>query len=370
MDFVRHLCNLQINCIVFILFSMISTSYAEEQFVWNKFNYSLDRYRQEDALKIADIIVALQRPTGGWGKNIQPDKNYSKEELLKLTVAEKINSAIHDKYQNEGQYSHKTSTLDNGATHQHIRYLLRIDGATGNQKYYDATVKGLNYLLQAQTDSGGWPQNYPNQSSYGGHVTFNDHAMYGAMTALSEAAEENYITLPPEMQMPVKKAIERGVDYIINAQIIVEGKKTAWCQQHNRETYAPERGRIYELPSISALESVNLVKILMQFDNPDGVIKDSIVSAIQWFEASKIEGIKIIKVYDKKYETSKTIYIKEDPHSKKHKAYRFKGRGYDKIVAKSEGRPIWARFYDIDTQLPIFAGWDGEKKIFSRTDRL
>ena len=107
---------------------------------------------------------------------------------------------------------------------------------------------------------------------------------------------------------------------------------------------------------------MNLVKILMQLDNPDWAIKDSIISAIQWFEASKIEGIKIIRVYDKKYEIPKTIFIKEDPESKKHKAYHFKGRGYDKIVAKFEGRPIWARFYDIDTQLPIFVGWDGEKK--------
>ena len=42
------------------------------------------------------------------------------------------------------------STIDNNATSTEIRYLSRIYLATGIEKYKDAALEGIRYLLKAQ----------------------------------------------------------------------------------------------------------------------------------------------------------------------------------------------------------------------------
>ena len=53
------------------------------------------------------------------------------------------------------------TTIDNGATHGQIQYLARIHHATRDEKYADAARRGIQYLLDAQYASGGWPMIYP-----------------------------------------------------------------------------------------------------------------------------------------------------------------------------------------------------------------
>lgn len=332
------------------------------KFQWNRFHYPIERYASIDAGIIADTIVALQRSTGGWGKGVPPDKNYSAIEMAAIIAAQQSFSLMYDRLITTGVYSHKATTLDNGATHDHIRFLLRAAEATKNRKYEDAVLKGIKYLLMAQTTTGGWTQNYPNLSSYGGYVTFNDGAMVGAMTALQEAANGQYHFISDKLKKMSKEAVEQGVEFILKSQIVIDGKRTAWCAQHNKNNYLPEGGRIYELPSISGLESVGVVRLLMRISDPDERIKLSIISAIKWLESVKIDNINITRVYDNKYEASFKMMIQEDPASGSEKEYSILGKGYDKVVMPAKGRPIWARFYDLETQQPFFVGWDGIKR--------
>ena len=46
------------------------------------------------------------------------------------------------------------STIDNNATSTEIRYLSRIYLATGIEKYKDAALEGIRYLLKAQYPNG------------------------------------------------------------------------------------------------------------------------------------------------------------------------------------------------------------------------
>ena len=74
----------------------------------------------------------------------------------------------------------------------------------------------------------------------------------------------------------------------------------------------------------------------MEIKNPSSEIIEAVESAIKWFEKSKIEGIKIETVAVKEYE-----------------------KGFDRVVVKDKNAPpIWARFYDINTNCPIFSGRD------------
>ncbi len=343
------------------IYPVVSTG-EQFKFQWNRFHYPMEQYTNKDARNIADTIVALQRPTGGWGKGVPPDKNYSTLELASIIAAQQSFSLLYDQLVTTGAYSHKATTLDNGATHEHIRFLLRAAKATKNKKYKDAALKGIKYLLIAQTKKGGWTQNYPNLSSYGGYVTFNDGAMVGAMTTLQEVAGGQYHFISDKLKTESKEAVEQGVAFILKSQIVIDGKKTAWGAQHNKDNYLPEGGRIYELPSISGLESVGVVRLLMRICEPDEKIELSIISAINWFESVKIDNINVTKVYDDKYEISFKMMIQEDRTSGNEREYIFLGKGYDKVVMPAKGRPIWARFYDLKTQQPFFVGWDGVKR--------
>jgi PelA/Pel-15E family pectate lyase len=117
----------------------------------------------------------------------------------------------------------------------------------------------------------------------------------------------------------------------------VDGKLTAWCAQHDRETLAPAKARSYELPSISGGESSDIVLYLMAIENPDQVVKDAIEGAVNWYQRSAITG--------------KAVIRKEDPDLPK---------GYDRVVVDDpDGKPLWGRFYQIGTNRPIFVGRDG-----------
>ena len=63
---------------------------------------------------------------------------------------------------------------------------------------------------------------------------------------------------------------------------------------------------------------------------------DAVESAIAWFNESKLTGIKWIEKTDAS-----------------------KPKGYDRVVIKDPNAgPLWARFYEIDTNRPIFVGRD------------
>ncbi|MBL4607345.1 MAG: pectate lyase [Pseudomonadales bacterium] len=342
--------------------SSIASADDQQAFMWNRFRYPIERYAQRDAIKIADVIVKLQRPTGGWGKTVAPDEGYSTVSLEAVAALEYSLSLLHDGASKTSTYSHHATTLDNGATHSHIRYLMRVARATKDIKYQKSAITGLHYLLDAQLESGGWPQNYPNMSSYGGHITFNDGAMAGALTALQEVATGEYYFIKPALMKQVQMAIDLGVEFILRSQIVISGKRTVWCAQHNNVDYKPEGGRIYELPSLSGAESVGIIKVLMRIDRPNARVIASIKSAVNWLYEAKIEHIYLTKVPDEKYTGKFHLQIKEDPSGEKTRSYSYLGRGYDLEVVAGGHRPMWARFYDLSSQKPIFAGWDGVAK--------
>jgi PelA/Pel-15E family pectate lyase len=146
-------------------------------------------------------------------------------------------------------------------------------------------------------------------------------------------------------------------------QIVVDGVRGGLVAQHDPITYQPVRGRTYELPSISGAESVGIVKLLMDVDNPTPEIKNAIISAISWFKKNKILGFDYIKNYDLKYNHPVTITYREDPQAKIENTRTFSGRGYDNfLVFNKNSNPLWARFYDLKSQKPFFVGWDGVKK--------
>src|SRR5207249_3502286 len=87
-------------------------------------------------------------------------------------------------------------------------------------------------------------------------------------------------------------------------------------------------------------ESVGIVRLLMRVEHPTPEIVRSVRAAVDWFEAAKLPGIKLAQKADSKA-----------------------SKGFDRVVEDDPAAPVmWARFYEIGTNKPIFADRDGVMK--------
>jgi len=283
-------------------------------------------YSSTEAIRIADNLLLYQRESGGWPKNIDMALSLSDTETAKL------HSQKHD----------TDSTIDNGATYTQLRFLARVFKATNLDRFRTGFLNGFDYLLKAQYANGGWPQYYPDLTGYYKHITYNDDAMIGVMELLRDvdAKQNDYSFVDDVRRDKARTAVQKGIACILKTQIVIDGKRTAWCAQHDEITLAPAKARTYELPSLSGGESVGIVRFLMSIEKPSTEVIAAIDGAVAWFDKSKLTGINWV--------------AKPDP-SKLH--------GFDRVVVNDASvGPLWARFYDISSNRPIFVGRDGVVK--------
>jgi PelA/Pel-15E family pectate lyase len=281
-------------------------------------------FKSDEAARIAANILSYQSDLGGWPKNTDTA------------------SAPY-----QGDRKDLKPTFDNSATTDELRFLARMQQATGEVKYQEAFLKGLDYILKAQYPTGGWPQFYPPSKQYHRHITFNDNAMVRLMEFLREVCgaagaspSPRYGFVDESRRQAGRAAFDRGVQCILKCQIKVDGKLTAWCAQHDEKDFSPRPARSYELVSLSGAESVGIVRLLMSLDKPGPEVIQSVQAAVQWFEAAELKGIKVVEVEDKNAPKGKDKRIVQDPSAP----------------------PMWARFYEIGTNRPIYCDRDGVAK--------
>ena len=285
-------------------------------------------YKTPEAMRIANNVLLYQADIGGWYKNdgsIHPSGNAATELLSDVEKRRFKEALVQRKY---------PCTLDNNATHSEMRYLAKVYAATGRRKYKDGFLKGVHYLLKAQYPSGGWPQFYPLRPGYSSRITFNDAAMIGALGVLDDVAnrQQPYGLADEVLRVRCKDAARKGLQCILKCQIVVNGKKTAWCQQHDEITLKAAQGRVSENPSISGAESVGVVRYLMTIDRPSAEVIDAVKSAVDWFDEVKITGVRVITVKDDAVPGGKDRRVVNDPRA----------------------GPIWARYYEIGTNRPMY----------------
>jgi PelA/Pel-15E family pectate lyase len=105
-------------------------------------------------------------------------------------------------------------------------------------------------------------------------------------------------------------------------------------------TLEPVSARNYEMPATSSGESVGVMLMLMDdLPHPTAEEQQAIRAAAAWFEKVAIRG--------ESYERTP------------------QGRG---LVAKQGAGPIWARYYQMGTDKPIFG--DRDKSIHDSVDEL
>lgn len=303
--------------------SIFATLQKQPQISWRTaLRQSADWYATEEAVRVADNVLLYQRDTGGWPKNT---------EMAKVLTAGERAELIENK-------DHLDSTIDNGATYTQLEYLAKVFTATKQERFKAAFFKGLDYLLQAQYENGGWPQYFPLRTGYYTHITYNDDAMVNVLRLLRaiNLRQPEYNFVDNARRQRAEHAVAKGLECILKTQIVVEGKRTGWCAQHDEVTLAPAKARAYEHPSLSGSESVGIVRFLMDIEKPDTRVVEAIDAAVAWLKAVQINGFR--------------YYDKRDAVLEK---------GYDRVLeADANAGPLWARFYEIGTNRPIFSGRD------------
>jgi PelA/Pel-15E family pectate lyase len=101
----------------------------------------------------------------------------------------------------------------------------------------------------------------------------------------------------------------------------------------------PVAGRNYEPAAQCGSESAALTLFLMRLPRPDAAVVDAVYAAVAWFRKTAI--------YDKAYE-----------------------RGADgrRLQSTPGAGPIWARFYEIGTDRPVFG--DRDKSIHDDVNEI
>lgn len=306
----------------FLLFFQFGNSQIHDK-TWHRIALSkdVDFLKSAEARRIAENVLLYQKNNGGWEKNVAMHKTLSPEEIQKL-IATKNNFTV--------------TTIDNDATSQEMRFLASVYQFQPEKKFSDAFLKGVDYLLKAQYENGGWPQFYPIQNNYSSHITFNDDAMANVLFLFQELLERRNdypIKIPAETLSKIESSFNKGIDAILKTQYRQNGKLTVWCTQHDEFSLFPAKARAYELPSLSGKESATLVLLLMSLKNPSKEVIRSVESAVNWFKVNKITGFREIRI-----------------------------NGDKQLVKDENANPIWARFSDLETNQPFVSDRDGIRK--------
>ncbi|SDQ17794.1 pectate lyase, PelA/Pel-15E family [Chryseobacterium soldanellicola] len=275
---------------------------------------------------LAEKILIYQLPNGGWGKQLD-DKSVVNYNLpIDNNLLKKIKATGDDH-----------ATIDNNATSREINDLIKAYKTTKNPDYLKSAERGILYLLSMQYDNGGFPQYYPNSAIYRKQVTYNDNAMINALTVFYNVAESknNFDVIDSKLKEKSKIALQKGILCILKTQVLQKGNPSIWADQYNEITLQPDKARAFEPISLATGESVGIVRFLMmQPVTPE--IENSVKSAVKWFKANKIEGYS----YKTAKQNGKTV----------------------RILAEDKNSVIWARFYDINTNKPLFGDRDGSVK--------
>lgn len=275
-----------------------------------------DWYASEEARAIANSVLQYQSPQGGWPKS--------------TNLAMPPNSPEDVPSPGQG----KANSLDNNATTLPMKFLARMASVTGEVTYREAFKSGVDYLLAAQYSTGGWPQFYPLRKGYYSHITYNDGAMMNVITVLHKVAagEPPYDFVDAGRRTRAATAVERGIECILQTQVRQDGQLTAWCAQYDETTLKPAWARKYEPPSLSGGESVGIVRFLMEIEQPTPEIIAAIEGAVAWLRTVAIRGKRIESFTDA--DGNDDVRVVDDPTA----------------------GPIWARFYELGTNRPIFLG--------------
>ncbi|MFV8781385.1 pectate lyase [Microbulbifer sp. SA54] len=266
--------------------------------------------------RIADVVLSFQTPSGGWSKRTD------------------MGSAPRRPGQEFGKEKDYVPTFDNYATSVQFWVMVNACNATADKRYCDSALRALKLVILAQYPNGGWPQTFPLRGKYHDDITFNDDAIANLLNMVGAVArgDERLAFVPAALRRQAQASLQRGLQMLVDTQVIIDDRPTIWGAQHDAATLQPTSARAFEPVALATSESADLVLFLMAVDNPPPAVVRALEHAVEWFEQHKINGFRYERA---RYE-------------------------YKELIADDDASPLWARFYDIDSDRPVFGDRNGE----------
>ncbi|WP_064974714.1 pectate lyase [Alistipes provencensis] len=282
-------------------------------------------YGTNEALDIAENVLLYQREIGGWPKNIEIHHFLTESEKRRI-VSEKGNT---------------DAVFDNDATTIEMQFLAKVYACVENECFRNSFNRGLDFILKAQygpayKGEGGWPMFYPLRGrAYYDRITFNDNAITNLLAVLKAIYTETPLyeeIVSHDMAAKAKIAYNKGIRCILNCQIVKNGIRTVWCAQHDENTLEPAYGRPFEHPSFSGCETIGIIRTLMAVDNPSDEVKQAVQAAMEWLDCHRIRDKQMQNIVDA-------------------------NGNRDRIIVDAPGKDMWARFYHLESEVPIFGDY-------------
>jgi PelA/Pel-15E family pectate lyase len=290
---------------------LVDNAYAVQSANWKDFAAkSWEWYRSDERNQVVDNILAWQTQAGGWPKNVDTTKTPANERGQELL----------------------DETFDNGATTFELRFLARCQRVKPDERIATAFNRGLDLVLKAQYENGGWPQYYPPRKNYTGQITLNDQLMVNLLGLLRDVSQpaKDFVWVDEARRQVAQEKLAKGIDLLLKLQVVIDSQKTIWAAQYDRDTLKPVAARKFEPVSLATAESAGVVRFLMTVDGRRDEIDPALTSAVAWFEANAISG------------------------------YRYGDKGKPMLLYPDANGPLlWARFYDIQTGQAVFGRRDG-----------
>jgi len=308
-------------------------------------------YGSQNSIAIATNFVYMQRQNGGWPRGIgqtgaaphQPDVGGMAPNVVQQIA---------------GGFMLEDSYFGRGITTNETRFLLRMYEATGITRFRDAGLRGFDTIIRTQDSVvGGWPYQISGGSYHRG-ISISDNAIDNILWLLWNIETDGLFADTLGVYR-VEQAIDAGAEglrFILESQVVSnafadgQSRLTAWpfLVYQSGLTYAdlqpgaiagmpgqPAWAREFEPPAISADESVPLIEFLMSIPDPSQEIRNAIHAAVYFFEYTRIDGFR----------------LHHNPTVSGTTMHPQLGRW---LEPEEGARPLWSRFIDIDTFMPLF----------------
>lgn len=189
-----------------------------------------------------------------------------------------------------------------------------------------AFLAALDHVLTAQFPNGCWPRVYPLRGG-GDDAVDMERGMPSVLHLLLRVARDQLPAVDDALLRRAERSMLRGVDCILQSQVVVDGRRTGWGARLDPLTLTPVPADARQPAGLGAGATAGVLHFLMPLETNDPRVAASVSGAAAWMRETMLWGVR-------------------------------RGAGGEPVPAPGAG-PLWARVYEVGGNRQLYAADDG-----------